>query len=222
MPQKKTEIQNLTKSKNLFPVVGVGASSGGLAAFKEFIQAIPGDSGMAYVLVQHLDPNHESLLTELLKSSTDLPVLQVSDDIFVEANHIYIIPSNKMLMSNDGKLELSPRPQSEDKPINLPINLFFESLAEVHQSYAVGVILTGNGSDGTAGLRAIKENGGITFAQSEKTAEYASMPLSAIEEGVADYQLPPREMPKKIIEVVKSFRDADGAEKKLETENADI
>lgn len=222
MPDEKTEIQSLTKSKNLFPVVGVGASAGGLAAFKEFIQAIPTDSGIAYVLVQHLDPSHESLLPELLRSSTELPILEVSDHLSIEPDHIYIIPSNKMLMSNDGELELSPRLQNEDKPINLPINLFFESLAEVHQSNAVGVILTGNGSDGTAGLKAIKENGGITFAQSEKTAEYASMPHSAIEEGVVDYQLPPREMPKKIMEVVSSFRDADGAEKKLETENADI
>ncbi|NJY63406.1 PAS domain-containing protein [Salinimicrobium sp. CDJ15-81-2] len=222
MPEEKTEIKNLTKSSNPFPVVGIGASAGGLAAFKEFIQAIPEDSGMAYVLVQHLDPTHESLLPELLKSCTGLPVLEVSNDLIVEPNHIYILPSDKLLISNDGKLELSPRLQKEDKPINLPINLFFESLAEVHQSHSIGVILTGNGSDGTAGLKAIKENGGITFAQTEETAEYKSMPRSAIEEGVVDYLLPPREMPQRILEVVSNFRDADGAEKKLETENADI
>ena len=222
MPQDKTETQNLTKSNNSFHVVGVGASAGGLAAFKEFIQAIPQDSGMAYVLVQHLDPKHDSLLPELLRNSTTLPVLQVSDQLVLEADHIYIIPSNKMLISNNGKLELSPRPEKEDKPLNLPINLFFETLAEVHDSFSIGVILTGNGSDGTAGLKAIKESGGITFAQSEETAEFVSMPRSAIEKGVVDYQLPPREIPKKILDVVKSISGADGLEQKLETENADI
>ncbi len=220
--EEKTKFQNLTRSTNLFPVVGIGASAGGLAAFKEFIQAIPKDSGMAYVLVQHLDPNHESLLPELLQPSTELPILEISDDLTVKADHIYIIPSNKMLMSNDGKLELSPRPRKEDKHFNQPINLFFESLAEVHQENSIGVILTGNGSDGTSGFRAIKYSGGITFAQSQETAEYASMPRSAIDEGVVDFILPPRMIPKKILEVVESFYGANGVEKKLETENADI
>ncbi|WP_029038295.1 chemotaxis protein CheB [Salinimicrobium xinjiangense] len=219
---KESLLSELKKSANPFPVVGVGASAGGLAAFKEFIQAIPDNSGMAYVLVQHLDPNHESLLPELLQKCSEIPVFEISDDLSVEANHIYVIPSNRMLMSYDGKLKLSPRPEKKDGSVNLPIDLFFKSLAEVYQAHSIGVILTGNGADGTAGFKAIKENGGITFAQSEDTAEYASMPHSAIDEGVVDFILPPREIPQKILEVTESFLGVDGGEKKLETENADI
>ncbi len=220
--EEEIQTTEYTQSNNLFPVVGVGASAGGLAAFKEFVQAISKDSGMAYVLVQHLDPNHDSLLPELLQKCSKIPVLEVTDEIEVKPDHIYIIPSNKMLVTNNGKLVLSVRPQKENKRIHLPINLFLESLAEVHQAQSIGVILTGNGSDGTAGFRAIKENGGITFAQNEETAEYTSMPHSAIEEGVVDFILPPREIPGKILEVVRYYLGDDGEEKKLETENADI
>ena len=219
---KKSSIESLIRSENNFPVVGIGASAGGLAAFKEFIQAIPEDSGMAYVLVQHLDPNHESLLPELLQKCSKLPILEISNDLKVKSNHIYIIPSNKMLMSNDGKLELSPRPQKGDGVKNLPIDLFFESLAEVHQAHSIGVILTGNGSDGTMGLKAIKDNGGITFAQNEDTAEYSSMPQNAIEQGVVDFVLSPRQIPDKILEVVHNFYGINGKENELEKENADV
>ncbi|MDT0645723.1 CheR family methyltransferase [Zunongwangia sp. F260] len=219
---KKSSIESLKRSENNFPVVGVGASAGGLAAFKEFIQAIPKDSGMAYVLVQHLDPNHESLLPELLQKCSELPILEISNDLTVKSDHIYIIPTNKMLMSNDGKLELSPRPQKAGAVKNLPIDLFFKSLAEVHQEHSIGVILTGNGADGTAGFKAIKDNGGITFAQSEDTAEYPSMPRCAIEEGVVDFILSPREMPAKILEVVENFYGINGNEKELENEDVDV
>lgn len=223
MSQNKSETGlNLKKSTNDFSVVGVGASAGGLAAFKEFIQAIPKDSGMAYVLVQHMDPHHVSMLPDLLQNCSPIPVLEISDDLTVEPDHIYIIPSNKMLISNDGKLELKPRPDKADGQLILPIDLFFISLAEVHQSHAIGVILTGNGSDGTAGFKAIKDNGGLTFVQDEETAEYPSMPRAAIAEGVVDFILPPREIPEKILEIVQKFYGPDGNEKKLESENADI
>lgn len=218
----KANIPDLTRSENNFPVVGVGASAGGLAAFKEFIQAIPKDSGMAYVLVQHLSPNHESLLPELLQKSANLPVKQISDNIVVKPDHVYIIPSNCMLMSNDGKLELSRRPQKEEKLTNLPIDLFFRSLAEVHQEHGIGVVLTGNGSDGTNGLKAIKDKGGITFAQDEETAEYPSMPRSAVRAGVVDFILSPREMPDKILKVTQAFLKAEGHDKRIEKEIGDV
>ena len=191
----------LAQSANLFPVVGIGASAGGLDAFKKLLKAIPENSGMAYVLVQHLDPNHESLLPEILQKVTSIPVLEITDDIKVQPNHIYVIPSNKMMVATDGVLLLAPRPAKSKTERNLPIDLFFSSLAEVHQEHAIGVVLSGTASDGTQGLKAIKENGGITFAQDEASAEYEGMPHSAAEAGVVDFILPPGDIPKKLLEV---------------------
>ena len=130
--------KTLEKSANLFPVVGIGASAGGLEAFKKLLHAIPESTGIAYVLVQHLDPSHESILAELLQKVTNIPVLEISDEIKVAPDHIYIIPSNKMLIANDGVLELSPRKDSSKSKGNHAIDLFFTSLAEVHQSHAIG------------------------------------------------------------------------------------
>src|SRR6187397_1333188 len=127
----------LTRSANQFPVVGIGASAGGLDAFKKLLKAIPENSGMAYVLVQHLDPSHESMLPELLQKVTRIPVRQVTDDIKVAANNIYIIPTNMMMVANDGVLELTPRKSAKNER-HLPIDLFFSSLAEVHQAHAIG------------------------------------------------------------------------------------
>src|SRR4249919_3672686 len=119
-------------SKNLFPVVGIGASAGGLDAFKKLVKMIPENSGMAYILVQHLHPDHESALPEILQKETHVPVEQIVDNIHVEPDHIYIIPANKMLLANDGVLQLSPRPDKSKNQLNLPIDVFFTSLAEVH------------------------------------------------------------------------------------------
>ena len=192
-------------SPNLFPVVGIGASAGGLEAFKKLLKAIPENSGMAYVLVQHLDPTHESLLPVLLQKVTSLPVLEITDDLKVQPDHIYIIPSNKMLLANDGILKLSPRPEKGKNQRNLPIDLFFNSLAEVHQSYAIGVVLSGTATDGTLGLKAIKEQGGLTFAQDEASAAYDSMPHSAMMAGVVDFILPPEKIPGKLVELTNSI-----------------
>src|SRR6187551_4071113 len=123
MPEAKDKIKIL--SDNLFPVVGIGASAGGLDAFKKLLKAIPENSGMAYVLVQHLDPSHESMLPGLLQKVTNIPVLEISDEIKVEPNHIYVIPSNKMMVANDGVLQLTPRPALNKTKRNLPIDLFF-------------------------------------------------------------------------------------------------
>ncbi len=197
---KKTK-KTLTKSDNAFPVVGIGASAGGLDAFKQLLKAIPESSGMAYVLVQHLDPSHESLLQELLQKTTPIPVLEVTDDTKVAPDHIYIIPSNRMMIANDGVLELSPRPAKNKNERNMPIDLFFRSLAEVHQSHSIGVVLSGTATDGTLGLKAIKDHGGITFAQDEASAAYSGMPHNAVQAGVVDFVLPPGDIPKKLLEV---------------------
>ena len=189
MLTNKTRPQIL--SANTFPVIGIGASAGGLDAFKKLITAIPENSGMAYVLVQHLDPKHESMLPELLQKVTKIPVLEIADEVKVLPDHIYIIPSNKMLVANDGVLQLSERPEKSKNKVNLPIDLFFTSLAEVHQTHAIGVVLSGTATDGTLGLKAIKDLGGITFAQDEASAAYYGMPQNAIQAGVVDFIMPP-------------------------------
>jgi two-component system, chemotaxis family, CheB/CheR fusion protein len=180
-------------SSNLFPVIGVGASAGGLEAFRRLLRAIPENSGMAYILVQHLDPTHESILTELLQKVTKIPVQEISDNVHVEPDHIYIIPANKLLTATDGVLQLSARPPKNYK--NMPIDLFFTSLAAVHQDHAIGVVLSGTATDGTLGLTAIKNSGGVTFAQEQQSAAYDGMPQSAIDAGVVDFILPPEEIP---------------------------
>jgi two-component system CheB/CheR fusion protein len=182
-----------------FPVVGVGASAGGLEAFKRLIRAIPPSSGMAFILVQHLEPNHESLLAEILQKSTPIPVQEVTDNVHVAPDHIYIIPSNKLLTVYNGGLRLRARPRNKK---NLPIDLFFTSLADVHGPYAVGVILSGTASDGTQGLKAIKENGGLTFVQQPVSAAFRGMPQSAIDAEVADFILTPEEIPLQLAEAL--------------------
>lgn len=190
-------------SKNLFPVVGIGASAGGLEAFKKLINAIPDDSGMAYILVQHLHPGHSSSLPEILQRETNIPVHEIRDNVEVKPDNVYIIPSNKMLVATDGILQLSPRPSKDHK--NMPIDIFFSSLAEVHQSHAIGIVLSGTGADGTFGLKDIKNQGGITFAQDLESAAYDGMPQSAIDAEVVDFILAPEKMPQQLLELNRTF-----------------
>ncbi len=197
---KKTPVSH---SENTFPVIGVGASAGGLDAFKKLVKAIPAGSGMAFILVQHLHPEVESALPEILQRETLTPVVEISDNIKVEPDHIYVIPSNKILTATDGILKLKPR---EPKgTLNMPINIFFSSLAEVHQSRSIGIILSGTGTDGTAGLKDIKNHGGYTFAQSIDTAGYDGMPQHAIDAEVIDFTLPPESIPAKLQQLFGSF-----------------
>ena len=224
-PKKSTESLSkpkAIKSANLFPVVGIGASAGGLDAFKRLLKAIPENSGMAYVLVQHLDPNHESMLPEILQKVTKIPVLEIADDIKVEPNHIYVIPSNKMMVATDGVLLLAPRPVKSKTERNLPIDLFFTSLAEVHESNAIGVVLSGTASDGTLGLKAIKDHGGITFAQDEASAAYEGMPNSAVQAGVVDFILPPEKIPQKLLEVTGIIVGNGGGEEQLPQQDEEV
>lgn len=193
----------LILSENLFPVVGVGASAGGLDAFKQLVKAIPEDSGMAYIFIQHLSPKYESILAEILQKGTKLPVLEIIDNMKVRPDHIYIIPSKKYLTANDGVLQLHPRIKGEKANT---IDIFFTSLAEIHQEHAIGVVFSGTGSDGTVGLKTIKDLGGITIAQDESSATYFDMPKSAIQSEVVDYVLSPSEVPGHLLELVRTSR----------------
>src|SRR6266404_7919579 len=169
-----------------FPVVAIGASAGGLEAMTQLLKHLPARTGMAFVLVQHLDPTHESALTSLLSRLTEMPVSEASNNMPLRQNQICVIPPNKLMGVSGRRLKLSPR---KDTVSNLPIDQFFGSLAEEEGNRAVGVILSGNGSDGTRGLEAIKAAGGITFAQEEKSAKYPAMPGSAITAGCVDFVL---------------------------------
>lgn len=186
-------------SRQDFPIVGIGASAGGLESFTDFIDAIPEDSHMAYVVVQHLHPAHDSMLTELLSRVAKIPINEITDDIHLAPNTIYVIPENKLLTSFDGVLKLSPRLKDTK---NQAIDIFFTSLAEVHLNLACGILLSGNGSDGTTGLGAIKKHGGITFAQN-RGASNDEMPQNAISAGVVDYILSPAKMVEKLIQLSK-------------------
>jgi two-component system CheB/CheR fusion protein len=169
-------------------IVGVGASAGGLEAFTELLSHLPRDTGMAFVLIQHLDPKHESHLTELLAKECKMPVAEVTGGTRVEANRVYVIPPRCNLGIADGVIHTSPRSPSG---CNLPIDSFLRELAADRGRRALGVILSGTASDGTLGLQAIKAAGGITFAQVARTARFDGMPKSAIAAGVADYVLAP-------------------------------
>jgi two-component system CheB/CheR fusion protein len=182
-----------------FPVVGIGASAGGLEAVKQFLQAVPRKSGMAYVFVQHMSPTHESLLPEILEKSSTIPVLQITDNIHLEQDHFYIIPSNKIVKAEDGVLKLEELDGKRHKA--KVIDLFFSSLAVVHQSYAVGVVLSGTLDDGSLGLQVIKSYGGITFAQDEGSAAFDSMPKNAVNTGAVDFILPPAKIAEHIIAI---------------------
>jgi len=182
-----------------FPVVGIGASAGGLAAFEAFFSGMPpgSDPGMAFVLVQHLAPDHKSILTDLIRRYTRMQVSEVEDGMTVMPNCAYIIPPNRDMAFLNGTLQLlepaAPRGQ------RLPIDFFFRSLAQDQRERAIGVVLSGTGSDGTLGVRAIKGEGGMVMAQNPESTEYDGMPRSAIATGLVDYELPPAEMPAQLI-----------------------
>jgi two-component system CheB/CheR fusion protein len=171
-----------------FPIVGVGASAGGLEAFTQMLGALPVDTGMAFVLVQHLAPKHASLLAEILSRATALPVAEIEDGTRVEPDHVYVIPPDCDLLIAQGCLELIPRESPRGQ--HHPIDLFLRSLAADRQERAIGVILSGTATDGTLGLKEIKAEGGITFAQDD-TAQQSSMPRSAVATGCVDFVLPP-------------------------------
>lgn len=183
----------------LFPIVGVGASAGGLEAFTELLSHLSNDTGMGFVFIQHLSPNQKSLLTEILSRKTPMPVLEVQDGMVVEPNHVYVIPPNTIMTIAQGVLKLSPRPKIRGQVMT--VDTFLSSLAEDRGSKAIGVVLSGSDSDGTRGLENIKGAGGITFAQSEESATVSSMPNTAVASGHVDFILTPRQIAEELAKI---------------------
>lgn len=194
-PENRGSKSSPSGSKSPFSIVGIGASAGGLEAFTELLQNLPKDTGFGFVLVQHLDPQHESSLTEILSRASAMPVREVTNNLRVEANHVYVIPPNTNLAIAEGVLKLEPRPRTRSPTRS--IDSFFESLAQDQGNRAIGVILSGTATDGTVGLEAIKAEGGITFAQDD-SARYDSMPRSAVAAGCVDLVLSPEDIAKEL------------------------
>lgn len=174
------------------PIVGVGASAGGLEALEQFLAHVPAGCGLAFVIVQHLDPTRKGMLVELLQQTTAMPVVQIKDRMKVEPDHVYIIPPDRDLSVLHGRLHLLE--PVEPRGLRLPIDFFFRSLADDQREFGIGVILSGMGSDGTLGARAIKEKGGAVFVQTPASAKFDSMPRSAIDAGLADSVVPAEEL----------------------------
>ena len=184
-----------------FPIVGIGSSAGGLEALEQFLRNVPEESGMAFVIVQHLDPTHKGIMPELLQRVTGMEVFQVRDRMRVKPNCVYVIPPNRDMSILHGVLHLFE--PTAARGLRLPIDFFLRSLAEDRQEASIGVILSGMGSDGTMGLQAIKEKGGVTLVQDPASAKFDSMPRSAINAGLADLTAPAEDLPGKIIDYLR-------------------
>ncbi len=182
-----------------FPVVGLGASAGGLKALQQFFEQMPAENGMAFVVIMHLSPQHESHAADILQNSTRMPVVQVNERIKVEPNRVYVIPPTKHLAMADGFIRLTDPDRELGR--HIAIDLFFRTLAETHRTHSACVVLSGTGADGSVGLKRLKEAGGIAIAQDPQDAEYDSMPRNAINTGMVDFVLPVTEIPEKLIEI---------------------
>jgi two-component system CheB/CheR fusion protein len=180
-----------------FPIIGIGTSAGGLEALEHFLSHVPGNSGMAFVIVQHLDPTRKGIIPELLQRNTGMKVIQVKDRTTVQPNCVYVIPPNKDMSILHGVLHLLE--PASPRGLRLPIDFFLRSMAQDRQEHSIGVILSGMGSDGTLGLRAIKEKGGLVLVQEPATAKFDGMPRSAIDSGLADVVAPVDDLPGRII-----------------------
>ncbi|MFJ5300917.1 CheR family methyltransferase [Pseudomonas sp. NPDC088368] len=200
VPQRKEVIPSTLP----FPVVGIGASAGGLQALKVFFANMPADNGMAFVVILHLSPDHESLADQILQQVSQMKVRQVAETLYIERNTVYVISPSHYLMMNDGYITATP--SNRQPGAQIAIDLFFRDLADVHKERAFCVVLSGTGSDGAVGLSRIKEQGGVTLAQSPEDAEFDGMPLAAIGTQMVDVVLPVAEMPEKLIELWKNSR----------------
>ncbi|MBE0440331.1 MAG: chemotaxis protein CheB, partial [Gammaproteobacteria bacterium] len=181
-------------------IVGIGASAGGLVALEQFLSQTPLDSMMAYIVVQHLDPTHKALLPELLQRFTTMPVREAKHDMRIEPDHVYVIPPNTELSVVDDRLKLAK--PAVPRGMRLPVNVLFSSLSSAQGDRAIAVILSGMGSDGTLGMQAIKAVGGLNVVQDPNTAQFDSMPKSAISAGCAEIVAPANELPARILSYV--------------------
>jgi len=195
--KKGPEIESAGTRETPMAIVGIGASAGGLEAIESFFKAMPVDSGRAFVVVQHLSPDYKSLMVELLSRKTAIPVHRAESGMRVAPNNIYLIPPKKNLTIFHGQLLLEDQSQRETP--NLPVDIFLRSLAEDQGERAVAVILSGTGSDGARGVRAVKEAGGLVLVQDETTAKFDGMPRAAAASGLADFILPPEDMPSQLL-----------------------
>jgi two-component system CheB/CheR fusion protein len=186
-----------------FPVVGIGASAGGIKALQLLFDRMPPDTGMAFVVVLHLSPRHESSLAEVLQAHTAMRVAQVSGAVPIEPDHVYVIPPNRRLTMRDGQLEIDALPGDDARTA---IDMFFRSLAAAHRQNAVAIVLSGSGSDGAVGLKRVKEHGGVTLVQAPDEAEYDSMPRTALAAGIVDFTLPVAAMPDKLVALWRNLR----------------
>lgn len=202
------EYDNIVPSRGyqMTPIVGLGGSAGGIQALTEFFRAAPADSGLVFVVVVHLSPEHESMLATLLGRVTAMPVMQAEDGVKVKANHVYVIPPGKHLSAVDGHLRLTHLEPERGKRV--AVDVFFRTLADTHGPHAMAVVLSGADGDGAIGIKRVKERGGLTIAQDPDEAEHNSMPRTAIETGMVDWVLKVREMPGRLLEYV-------GREKRL-------
>lgn len=199
--------ERLGRARSQFPVVGIGAFAGGLDALREFLAAMPADSGASYVVIQHLDPAHKSILTELLGRSTKVPVVLAEDGLVPEADTVYVIAENATLTLRDGRLHVEePAPP---RPVRTPIDTFFQSLAIERGEGAVAIVLSGTGSDGTQGARLLKEAGGYVIVQDPATAGHDAMPRNAIATGLVDKVLAPHDMPAAIADYLAHLAKTD-------------
>ncbi|AWG21544.1 hypothetical protein FFWV33_08375 [Flavobacterium faecale] len=185
------------RDRSNFNIIGIGTSAGGLEALKIFIDNVPSDCIHSFVIIQHLSPDYKSLMKDLLAKNTTLPIFEVVDGVTIEAGSVYLIPPKKNMTIKDGKLHLMDKPQEHD--LNLPIDIFFNSLALEKKENAIGIILTGTGSDGTRGFRTLKEEGGMLMVQSPETAKFDGMPYSAISTGLVDLVLPVEQLPGELL-----------------------
>ena len=209
MPEKTSKPKSVISSKHKdtasdtrnFPIVGIGASAGGLEALEQFLGNVPDKSGMAFVVIQHLDPTQKGMLPELLQRVTKMKVLQVKDHMAVKPDCVYVIPPNTSMSILKRVLYLFE--PVEARGLRLPIDFFFRSLADDQHEQSIGLILSGMGSDGTSGLRAIKEKNGIVMVQEPSTAKYDSMPRNAIESVLVDIVAPASELPGRLIDFLK-------------------
>ncbi len=204
MTVNNTESDNLADGEAFAPshIIGIGASAGGLEAIESFFKFMPADSGVAFVVIQHLSPDHKSLMAELLSKRTRMQVHRAEDGMRVERNSVYLITPNRNLRLFHSRLLLTEQ-NRDTRGFNLPIDIFFRSLAEDQGSKAIAIILSGTGSDGSSGIRAIKEELGMVMVQEEESAAFDGMPSSAIATGLVDYILPPEEMPDQLLSYLK-------------------
>ncbi len=219
MPKRRG---HMPRSQTQYPIVGIGASAGGLSALLAFFESLPAHTSMAFVVVVHLAPDHESNLAALLRKATAMPVVEVTSPTPIEPDHVYVITPSLDLAMVDDYLRVSPSQPQEGR--RAAIDVFFRTLAETHRERAIGIVLSGAGSDGSVGLSRVKEMGGITFAQDPAEAEYDSMPRSAIATGMVDFVTTVAEMPQRLMDLWSTAKEiqlpvADSEERREEHVN---